>query len=366
MPNYRRSQRGEFQRRTRNFEHPYQLLHFLSTATEKEFKPFQNLADDYLEGRRIPPRVLRRSGLSQISQYTPRNLIPHVVDELESHSREDRESQLGGGIVEGLSTIVGEAAHLLGLDVLKDSIFGAPSRKPVPLVAETAAFLTDLTYRDVKDRPLHSIGYSRLPQYDSNFISVWENEKTGEHLVTVRGTRLKGKDLLADAGIFLGKTDTSLKELDDTLLKLEETFPNKKYDISSHSLGSAYVMSEIENHRNQMDDLLFFNPASSPLQSNNVLDQYANLINATYYVNDGDVVGDTLRQRMNKDTLENRVYSGEWKYAPWSAHSLSQWYPDMIEESYTVPEFDREDVEQLKPDETMEQDTKLTQEDKLS
>ena len=97
-----------------------------------------------------------------------------------------------------------------------------------------------------------------------------------------------------------------------------------------------------------------------------MLDQYANLINATYYVNDGDVVGDTLRQRMNKDTLENRVYSGEWKYAPWSAHSLSQWYPDMIEESYTVPEFDREDVEQLKPDETTEQDTKLTQEDKLS
>ena len=233
MPIYRRSRRGEFQRKTRNFEHPYQLLHFLSTATEDEFKPFQNLADDYLEGRRIPERVLRRSGLLKIAKSKPRDLIPHVVDELESHSQKDRESQLGGGITEAVSTIVREASHLLGLDVLKDSIFGAPSRKPVPLTAETAAFLTDMTYRNVKDRPHHTIGYTRMPQYDSDFISVWKNENTGEHLVTVRGTKVKGKDFLADAGIFLGKTDTSLKELDDTLMKLEQTFPNKKYDISS-------------------------------------------------------------------------------------------------------------------------------------
>ena len=141
---------------------------------------------------------------------------------------------------------------------------------------------------------------------------------------------------------------------------------NKKYDISSHSLGSAYVMSEIENHRNRMDDLFFFTPASSPLQSNQVLDQYANLKNATYFVNDGDIVGDTLRQRMSKDTLENRVYTGEWKYAPWSAHSLSQWYPHKIEEEYKVPQHDREDVEELAPDVTTKEDTKLTQEAKLS
>ena len=318
MPSYRRSKRGEFQRRTRNFEHPYQLLHFLSTASEDEFKPFRNLADDYLAGRRVPPRKLFRSSLQRISKDTPRSLIPYVVDELEN------DSLLGGGIVEAAGTIVHEAAHLLGLDVLKDSIFGAPSRKPVPLSAETAAYLTDQTYKKVQDRPAGTIGYTRLPEYDSSFVSVWQNDKTSEHLVTVRGTVLAGKDLLADAGIFFGKTDTSLEELDDTLLKLERMYPDKKYDIASHSLGSAYVMSELENHRSRMDDLFFFNPASSPMQSNNILDQYANLQNATYYVNDGDVVGDTLRQRMSKDTLENRVYSGEWKYAPWSAHSLSQ------------------------------------------
>ena len=368
MPKYTRSSRGELEKRTRNFQHPYQMIHFLSTVTEEEFTPFRNLAKDYLDGSRAPPRRLSRSSLKHILEDKPRNLIPRVVQEFESYSDPNEVSILGGGIAEGIGTMVGEASHLLGLDVLKDAIFGAPKRKPVPLTAETAAYLTDMTYRTVDKRPKKTVGYTRLPNYDSNYVSVWQNDTTSEIIVTVRGTKLSAKDLISDAKILFGKTNSKLKELDETLFKLEERYPDQKFDIASHSLGSAYVMSELEQHGSKIDDLFFFTPASSPLQSNNTLDMYANLPNATYYLNTGDIVGDTLRQRMSKDTLQEHVYAGDYRYAPWSAHSLSQWYPDYIENAYLppTPTYNREDVGDLQPDVTTKQDTELTQDKKLS
>ena len=338
------------------------MLHFLATATDDEFTPFRNLAKDYLSGDRVPGRQLKRRSLERIVKEKPRQLISRVVDELQSYHDPDADSLLGGGIAEAINLITHEGAHLLGLDVLKDKIFGAPKRKPIPLNSEIAAYLTDKTYLKPSERPLKTVGYTRLPEYDSSYVSVWKNDKSDELTVSVRGTKLSAKDLLFDAAIMFGKTDVKLKELDETLNRIETRYPGQKYNLASHSLGSAYVMTEIPDHQQNVDEYYFYNPASSPMQSNDVLDRFANLPNATYYVNNGDPVNDTMRQRMSRDTLQTAVYIGPYAYTPWKSHSIDQWYPDFLQGE----KVDQEEVEKLMPDATMKQDTVSTQETKLS
>ena len=254
------------------------------------------------------------------------------------------------------------------MDVLKDKIFGAPRKKTIPLNSEIAAYLTDKTYLKPAKRPLKTVGYTRLPEYDSSYVSVWKNDTTGELTVTVRGTKLSPKDLFFDAEIMLGKTTIKSDKLDDTLNKIETRYPNQKYNIASHSLGSAFVMSEIPDHQKHVEDYFFFTPASSPLQSNDVLDKYANIPNATYYVNDGDLVSDTMRQRMHRDTLETAVYKGEYRYTPWASHSLSQWYPDFIEDKFKPPQpqYDRQDVDKLEPEAQLSTDNQESRDANLS
>ena len=112
--------------------------------------------------------------------------------------------------------------------------------------------------------------------------------------------------------------------------------------------------------------IFFFTPASSPLQSNDVLDKYANIPNATYYVNDGDILSATKRQRMHRDTLETAVYKGDYRYTPWASHSLSQWYPDFIEDKFKPPQPQYQDVNKLEPEAQLSTDTKQSRDANLS
>jgi pimeloyl-ACP methyl ester carboxylesterase len=262
--------------------------------------------------------------------------------------------------------LVGEASHLLGLDVLSDAIFGAPEHKLIPLEAERGAYLTDMTYKSISERPDKTIGYTRLKQYDGDMFSVWQNDKSGELTVTVAGTKLNFSNILEDVKIFFGKTDSKLTALDETLNTIEKEFPGKKYNLVGHSLGTAYCFSELPDHRENIDQLLLFNAASSPLQDPNVLTEFANQ-DAQYFINHGDIVSDALLQNMNAETLQNNVYLGPYRYAPWSAHSMSQWYPESIAESDKLPkQIVYEGLEDLAPDSAMNQDTPETQAANLS
>ena len=128
-----------------------------------------------------------------------------------------------------------------------------------------------------------------------------------------------------------------------------------KYDLAGHSLGTSYIMSEFKEHSSNIDQLFLFNPASSFMQSNDVLKEFANIENANYYLNAGDPIGSALLQNMSRDTLNARVFDGSYRYDPLSAHSLSQWYRDEINAADTAKT--PEDVVPLEPSAEMLTDT---------
>ena len=336
------------------------MIHFLSTASAEEFQPFRDMAHEYLKGNKKPSRRLKKRAVEQIAYDHPKKLIPHVVNEFQ-------DSKLGGGIASGLSTIVQESSHLLGLDLLKDAVFGAPKPKMQSQDSQFVAYLVDQTYKPIEDRKLNTIGYSRLPRFDSDMVSVWQNDETNELTVTIRGTKMKSKDLLADTQLFLGKTDLTLPALEQTLSKIEQEFPNQKYNVGAHSLGNAYLLSELD-HKGNWDGVYLFSPPASPLQSDDTVTEYANQDNFQYFVNQGDIVSSGFAHFFDKDTLQNQVTYGDYRYDPVSSHSLTQFFPKEYGLSDDRPQsYDREDVPgDLPSDATLQQDTEESRAKDLS
>jgi len=336
MPRYISSRDGEFQgRKKRSFVSPNHIIHFLSTARDQDWEPFKNIAIEYATNKRTPPKRLNLRHVNTVASSKPRDLVPHVINEFNSHVDPDRESLLGGGIADVIHTVGHTVGHLFGLDKLSDAIFGGPTQKERSYDSEIAAYLVDQTYKPPKERPFIGVdGYKRLQKYDSDFYSVWE-KPDGELLVTIRGTKLNHSDIGSDMKILVGTKGGKLDSLDPLFDQLEKDFPNTKYNTAAHSLGTSYLLKEFPEHRDNMNEVFLFNVASSPLQSEGQLENIANQ-NAQYYVNSSDLVSSGAYGRMNRETIDNNLYLADYTYSPIAAHSLTQWYneDDMKKEQH--------------------------------
>ena len=126
----------------RNFENVEQLFHQLILLDKEGFEPYRDMARQYLSGKRVPTRKLKRSALKKIAHtQKPRDLVQHVVREVESHKDPSQKSQLGGGVFEAAHTVTHELLHLVGANILFDKIFGIQNpNKPT-------------SYREVESSP---------------------------------------------------------------------------------------------------------------------------------------------------------------------------------------------------------------------
>lgn len=360
MPKYYKGTSGYLH--VRNVENVEQLIHQLILLNDKTFEPYRNLANEYLTEKKTPTRKLKRKSVQTVANTnTPRDLVPTVVSEIQSHKTPLQLSKLTGGITETLHTITHELLHLVGADVLADSIFGISNpNRLVPLDAQFASWLVDQTYENISDRRDITLGkFQRIPKYDTSYTSVWENTITGELTLSIRGTKAKKRDILDDALILAGKTNVTNDDVSHVMDMLATDYPFQKYDVAAHSLGCAFIFSELDEHGNHWDQLFLNNPASSPLQNPNVVQNFANLPNATYLLNSGDIVSDGLRQQMNENTLENNVYFGDYRWSPISAHSNTAWIPAGFGESDDRPTQYEGDTN-LVEDASMQQDTDET------
>ena len=325
MPRYRKSKNKKLVRKRREFTNPYQILHFLSTADKSTFQPFQEKAKDILSGKIKPISRLRKGALQQIATTDPKKLLPHAVTDLQS-----KNAAVGGGVSSAIAILLKQFGHLVGFDKIQDAVFGAKKQEQQSLESQNMAFLVSQTYNDIPDRPGTVLQrYSRLPKYDTDHVSVWKDIQTNELIVSVRGTRIdNSSDLLADIGILLGKTNVKSQELDDLLDKLETDFPNQKYDIACHSLGCMYVNTEKQDHGANWDDVYFFNPGSSPAQSDSFETQMANDEQYQYFMNHGDPISANILEHMSENTIQTQTQFGDYYYSPIASHSITQWFPE--------------------------------------
>ena len=133
MPVYKRaSRKNQFQDKFKRFKHPYQILTFLQTANEAQWKNFQDIAKDYLKGTTKPKHALKKRALQKIATQEPHTLQHDLVNDFQN------KRSLDGGIATSISVISNELMHLLGIDRIRDEIFSVPKPQDLKLEQQMA------------------------------------------------------------------------------------------------------------------------------------------------------------------------------------------------------------------------------------
>ena len=324
MPKYTKSRKGEMQRKKfKGFDSVAHMTQFLARCDKKTWHEYRKIAKDYLTGKKTPPRQLRKNVLRRILRNPPQRLVGHVEREHLKHRRNPKHSKLGGGLLEAVSTISHEAANLLGVPYLQDLLGKGPTRKPLTDKQQAFAAAIDDTYTSVGERKNKIGGMTRLPEYDSDRVSVWE-QSNGEKFIAVHGTAGMA-DVKEDAKLLAGKENNVDPEVEAWMDRFDAA--GEEYDIGGHSLATSFIYNALPEHGSHIDEIFLFNPASSPFQSKDYLKKHANVDERiTFFVNEGDMVSSGLYQQMDQNTLDNRVHVGDYRWSPLAAHGLGQWY----------------------------------------
>ena len=130
---------------------------------------------------------------------------------------------------------------------------------------EDYAKLIDATYRT--DRPEIVEHWRRLPQYDSNYLGVWQN-RDGHIYIACRGTKMELRDLIDDVEIaFTG--NVAVDEIKDEMQRiLKDTSPDVIVDAGGHSLGTTLLLKAYSDDpllKKRIRQTFLFNPAASPV-----------------------------------------------------------------------------------------------------
>ena len=186
-------------------------------------------------------------------------------------------------------------------------------------VDEQYARLVGATYGTVSERPYVIDHWKRQVQFDSSYVSVWDNPD-GHRLIAVRGTQGTediGQDLL------VGLTGTSGDLIRDDLLQiLAATKPGVVIDLAAHSLGTSLALQAYGGTPpiyNAIHETYLYNPAYSPIVRGSA-DAYERDANIRYFINTLDPVS---MGGLGHQAPSNVVFRSQGD--PVSAHKLAQW-----------------------------------------
>ena len=277
-------------------------------------KHFQDAAKNY---KQETPFFHHRS-LRKVATKTPVKLAGDVLSELKKYQKGQ---PVGGGITELIHFLGNEAAQVTGFNSFKEFIGQGYEHRTIPHEAQLFAKVVDATYLDVNKRPNSIGGLKRLPEYDHERFSVWQ-EPNGQKLVSIHGSKANWHDVSQDIQIAGGGKMKS-PEVQALFTQLDRE--GGTYDIASHSLATQYVTNS--KHKNA-DKIYLYNPASSPLMNSNYLNQQANDDSYTHFINPSDAVSEALWQKMSDKTVNNS-FVAPYMYSQVASHSISQWFPDL-------------------------------------
>ena len=186
-------------------------------------------------------------------------------------------------------------------------------------VDEQYARLVGATYGTVGERPFVIDPWKRQVQFDSAYISVWDNPD-GHRLIAVRGTQGSGQDIGED--ILVGLTGRSTDVIGKELLQIVAGTPaGVVVDLASHSLGTSLTLQAYGNKTvyNAIHETYLYSPAYSPFLKG-LTDAYERDENVRYFINTRDLVS---LGGMGHRAPSNVVFRSGGN--PIAAHNLAQW-----------------------------------------
>ena len=156
-------------------------------------------------------------------------------------------------------------------------------------VDEQYARLVGATYGPVGERPYVIDHWKRQVQFDSSYISVFDNPD-GHRVICVRGTQGTGQDIGED--ILVGITGRSTNVIGNELLQILAATPESvTVDLAAHSLGTSLALESYKDKLiyNAIHESYLYSPAYSPFLRG-ATDAYERDENVRYFINTRDVV----------------------------------------------------------------------------
>jgi hypothetical protein len=222
-------------------------------------------------------------------------------------------------------------------------------------VDEQYARLLSGGYKKLGERPEQSLGWQRVPKWDTEYVSVWDNPD-GHRFICVRGTNPTAKkDLLHDVNI--ARLGTTYDEVGPELQRiLDDTEPSRIVDIAGHSLGTVLILQAYKNNKDLQSRIhmtRLYNPAYNPqlLAAGwmpSVAKDYEQDPRVRYLINLGDVVGLGGMGGAGPKNVVYRTPLGntiQWNETgggldPYHLHTLRQWqgpYWDGLDDPKPLP-----------------------------
>ena len=287
------------------------LMHWAVRGSHDDYARFRRHVAEHAERA---PSYIEPGVMQQMSEVTRPRMLKGISNEPWG----------GGWFTDGLAWLIDQVPNVgpwkwpkaLGQAALKP--FRGDSLSEVD---QAYARLTDQSYKLYDGTvPNEYEHWQRVPEFDSDYISVWDNEDN-HRFVAVRGTKPNLKDIGEDLKITaMGAPDNliggELRKI------LDNTRPDKTVDLGAHSLGTSLALTAFQ-HDDTLQDRIhqsyLYNPAYTPFHSN-VTDAFEADDRVRYFIDLSDVVsaGD-----LGSRGPQNVVYRNNWN--PLTAHSLTQW-----------------------------------------
>ena len=267
---------------------------------------------------KILPSTYKKILLTQ----SPSSLVKPLIVEHINHHDKQKEFHRGGGLYEGIHTVVSTAANILGGDTVGRWTNPRVPEKHMGEEEFDMAQLVDQSYGNREDIE----NYQVIPEYTTNY-GVLYRDSHGNYTYAIRGTKAKTKDLWSDAKIMTGKENTMDEELNDSFLKFMEEFPGVKVNVAAHSLGTELALNGADYVNLPVREFYIFNPASSPAMSKEHIRKELDRPNAKFFLSQNDVVSKFYNQNLMPNDYD-RIYMSPYFYrSPLSSHKLGQWLP---------------------------------------
>ena len=322
------------------------LMRWARKGTAKDYEKLRELAGSKIQEA---PRWVDPTTLEKLSKTDHRGLQELIKNQKPERPSDEQPSYVGGGVVhkvtDALSWIIshitpgGKKNPMSWMTALPQMALKPFRGEHQTEIDEQYARLLSGGYRLQGTRPDELMGWNRVPKYDSNYVSVWDNPD-GHRFISVRGTKPHAQDLMHDVHIAVRGTtsDAVGPELQHIL---DDTEPNKIVDVAGHSLGTVLILQAYQNNKDLQSRVhmtRLYNPAYNPsLLAHNSMPSVAKDFEqdqrVRYLINLGDIVslggwgGEGPKNVVYRTPIGNTIAWNETGGGldPLHLHGLRQW-----------------------------------------
>ena len=279
------------------------LMRWARRGTEKDYQRLNSLANRHLLDAPSWVDVNTLKDIGKVGQMGFSELI-HKQEPV--RPADDQPDYWGGKYVHRLTDALswlfsqlqgGKDAPLPWFGALPQYALKVFKGENLTEVDEQYARILSAGYKHVGHREPDALGWRRVPKWDSEYVSVWDNPD-GHRYIAIRGTDFGHlEDVKHDINI--ARSGTTVDMVGGYLQGiLDDTEPSRIVDVGAHSLGTVLVLEAYKNRpdlQNRVHMTRLYNPAYNPQllsasQMPSVSKDFEQDPRVRYFINLGDMV----------------------------------------------------------------------------